>query len=91
MNCYACDTTVAEDLGTIRHKLGDAWFHLCMTCWGKVARGGREPVQVLEAILIYNNDPDVGGPNDPLDHEDYRDLELLGLWPEEEDHAASNP
>jgi hypothetical protein len=22
-------------------------------------------------------------PDDPLDHEDFRDLELLGLWPEE--------
>ena len=51
----------------------------CMSCWDKVARGGREPREVLEAILIFNNDPDVGGPDDPLDHEDYRDLERLGL------------
>ena len=51
----------------------------CMSCWDKVAPGGREPREVLEAILIFNNDPDVGGPDDPLDHEDYRDLERLGL------------
>jgi hypothetical protein len=50
-----------------------------MSCWDKVARGGREPREVLEAILIFDNDPDVGGPDDPLDHEDYRDLGRLGL------------
>jgi len=81
-HCYACNTAVADDPDTIRHQLGDAYFYLCMSCWDKVARGGREPRQVLEAILIFKTDPEVGGPLDPLDHEDYRDLERLGLWPD---------
>jgi hypothetical protein len=42
------------------------------------------PRQTIQAVIIHRNDPDVGGPDDPLDHEDYRDLERLGLWPEEE-------
>jgi hypothetical protein len=78
-HCAACNAVVADDPDTIRYRLEDAFSYLCMSCWGKVARGGREPREVLEAILIFNNDPDVGGPDDPLDHEDYRDLERLGL------------
>ena len=31
---------------------------------------------------------DDGGPDDPLDHEDYRDLDLLGLWPDDDDPLA---
>ena len=85
--CYACNAPVPDDTDTIRHKLGgkknDSYFFLCVNCWDKVARGGRRPEQTLEAILFYRNDPDAGGPDDQLDHEDYRDLELLGLWPEE--------
>ena len=50
-----------------------------MSCWDTVARGGREPRELLEAILLFNNVLDIGGPDDPLDHEDCRDLEWLGL------------
>ena len=50
-----------------------------MSCWDKVARGDGEPREALEAILIFNNDLNVAGPNDPLDHEHYRDPERLGL------------
>ena len=47
-----------------------------------MAGDGQEPWQVLEAISLFNNDPDMGGPDGPLDHEDYHDLPRLGLWPE---------
>ena len=62
--------------------MGDEWSYLCFDCCKKVRRAGREPHNTIEAILIFNCDPDVGSPTSPLDHEDYRDLELLGLWPE---------
>jgi hypothetical protein len=63
-------------------KVGDEWSYLCFDCCKKVRRAGREPHNTIEAILIFNCDPDVGGPTSPLDHEDYRDLELLGRRPE---------
>jgi len=81
--CIACQQpTGASD----HHYDGMA---LCLGCFEKVVRGGRSPRQTIEAVLFYNNDPDVGGPDDPLDHEDYRDLELLGLWPESEVDRAN--
>jgi len=58
-------------------------LHLCLACWEKVVRGGRTPKQTVEAVLYYLNDPDAQGPDDELGHEDYRDLERLGLWPDE--------
>ena len=79
-HCIAC-----------RGSTGPSDYHfsdqaLCLACFEKVVRGGRSPRQTIEAVLFYHNDPNVGGPDDPLDHEDYRDLELLGLWP----NAVSN-
>ncbi|MBN2577645.1 MAG: hypothetical protein JXB10_01460 [Pirellulales bacterium] len=75
--CISCHAKEGLD-----HKLEvrkDEPLFLCSTCWNKVARGGRTPEQTIEAVLYYHNDPRVGGPDDPLDHEDYRDVELLGL------------
>lgn len=76
MICYACGNEV-KDGDVIRHKIGDTWYCLCMECRRKV---NRKLVQVMEAIYIFKTDPDVGGPNDPLEFDDYRDLELLGLY-----------
>jgi hypothetical protein len=77
MKCIACQKPVG--VSDYKHESGDE--RLCLGCFAKVVRGGREPLQTIEAVLFFENDPDVGGPDDPLDHEDYRDLELLGLWP----------
>jgi hypothetical protein len=80
--CLACDGPIGES--DYRTNKGDR-FGLCLACFEKVVRGGRTPKQVIEALLIFLNDPNVGGPDDTLDHEDYRDMELLGLWPEKAD------
>jgi len=82
MNCYVCDAKIMSATGSQSAKVGGQWSWLCPACWAKVQRGGRTPRQTIEAILYFYNDPEVGGPGDPLDHEDYRDLERLGLWPE---------
>ena len=82
IKCFGCDSEVDQYSDVFLHQVGDRRYYLCTECWEKVARGGREPHQVMEAILIFHNDPEVGGPGDPLDHEDYRDLELLGLLEE---------
>ena len=79
--CYGCTRLLSEGSYAEGVEVGDTWRYLCLDCCGKVRRGGRGPRQTIEAISIFNSDPDVGGPDDPLDHEDYRDLELLGLWP----------
>ena len=80
-NCYGCTRSLSEGNYVEGAEVGDKWRYLCPDCCDKVRRADREPRQTIEAILILNNDPDVGGPNDPLDHEDYRDLELLGILP----------
>ena len=80
--CYGCTRPLSEGNYVEGAKIGDTWNYLCGDCCEKVRRGDREPRQTIEAIVVFNSDPDVGGPDDPLDHEDYRDLELLGLWPE---------
>ena len=82
MKCAACRGPVGAS--DYRAELGGEYSDLCLACWGKVVRGGRTPQQTMEALLMYAGDDSVGGPDDPLDHEDYRDLELLGLWPETE-------
>ena len=79
--CCGCSRSLSEGNYVEGAKLGDKWDYLCLDCCNKVRRGGRKARQTIEAISIFNSDPDVGGPDDPLDHEDYRDLELLGLWP----------
>lgn len=81
VQCYACNADIPDDDTAVRARVGGQTSYLCAACWNKVQRGGRTPKLTIEAILVYNNDPTVGGPDDPLDHEDYRDLELLGLWP----------
>ena len=73
----ACNAIVVAD--SVRYRLANAFSYLCMSCWDTVARSGREPRELLEAILLFNNVLDIGGPDDPLDHEDCRDLEWLGL------------
>ncbi len=80
--CYGCSRPLSEGNYVEGAGAGDTWRYLCLDCCDKVCRADRKPRQAIEAILIFNNDPDVGGPDDPIDHEDYRDLELLGLWPE---------
>jgi hypothetical protein len=40
-------------------------------------------LKVLEAVPIFNNEPNVDGPDDPLDREDFCDLTRLGLWLED--------
>jgi hypothetical protein len=83
--CISC----AQRIGPSDYKTHDATrkhpsLHLCLACWNKVARAGRRPKQTVEAVLYYLNDPGAQGPDDILDHEDYRDLERLGIWPESE-------
>lgn len=78
MTCYACGKEV-KDGNVIRHKIGDEWFCLCPECRKKVERFGRELFQTLEAIYIFKTDPTVGGPDDPLDNDDYCDLQFLGI------------
>ncbi len=80
--CYGCTRPLPEGNYVEGVDVGGEWRYLCHNCCRKVRRGGREPRQAIEAIVVFKSDPDVGGPDDPLDHEDYRDLELLGLWPE---------
>ena len=80
MKCIACNKPAGES--DYQHPTGNE--RLCLACWERVVRGGRVPENTIEAVLYYPNHPDVGGPDDRLDHEDYRDLELLGLWPEED-------
>jgi len=82
--CYACEQAIPDGAEAYGAEVGQEWSYLCPTCWGKVARGGRTPRQTIEAILFFHCDDDVAGPDDPLDHEDYRDLERLGLWPDED-------
>lgn len=79
--CVACRTTIPQGSG--------AWalteapeIHLCMACWNRVARGGRTPRQTIYAVLMaYSGE--FGGPESEADHEDYRDLQRLGLWPDD--------
>ena len=82
-NCFGCSRSLSVGDDVEGAEVGDEWSYLCRDCCKKVSRGGRTAHQTIEAILILNNDPDVGGPRDPLDHEDYRDLELLGILPKE--------
>ncbi len=78
--CYGCKGPLPAGASAVGAEVGDKWSYLCPPCWARVERGGRKPADTIEAILIFENDPQVGGPDDPLDHEDYRDLERLGLW-----------
>lgn len=58
--------------------MGGRWSFLC-------PEHAIRPIErTIETILIYQNDPDVGGPDDPLDNDDYRTLKDLGLWPNRE-------
>ena len=78
--CMACGKTLHPGDEGHGAKVAGKWSFLCAECWAKCERGGRTPRNVIEAILL-SFDPDFGGPADPCDHEDYRDLERLGLWP----------
>ena len=80
--CLGCSRSLFAGSHVEGAEVGDKWRYLCYDCCVKVRRADREPRQTIEAILVFNSDPDVGEPDDPLDHEDYRDLELLGLWSE---------
>ncbi len=82
-HCVACSGNVKAGDGHRDVDLQGETFRLCAACWSKVRRGGRSARQTVEAVLL-SYDPDFGGPDDPCDHEDYRDLELLGLWPDGE-------
>jgi len=77
--CIACGQHL--EIGSGAWGVEGQEERLCLTCWNKVARGGRLPRQTIEAVLSMN-DPEFGGPRDPCDHEDYRDLESLNLWPQ---------
>ena len=79
--CCGCSRSLSEGSYVEGVDVGGEWSYLCPDCCKKVRRAGREPRKAIESIFIFNSDPDVGGPKDPLDHEDYRDLELLGIWP----------
>ena len=81
--CMACNAALAAGTDAEGAKVGGKWSFLCPSCWSKVERGGRTPRQTIEAILL-SYDPDFGGPDDTSDHEDLRDLERLGLWPDAE-------
>ena len=83
--CIACNWPI----GDLDYKIESTdTFGLCLSCCEKCVRGGRNPKQIIEAVVTYQNDPDVGGPDDPLDQEDYRDLERLGLLPDAEKGRA---
>jgi hypothetical protein len=79
-HCVACHSEAPN--GAEINVQGET-YRLCPTCWSKVERGGRTPRQVVEAVLL-SYDPAFDGPDCPCDHEDYRDLQLLGVWPSEE-------
>jgi hypothetical protein len=73
MKCYACDAPVPSDAPEDN-------LCLCRSCWLKAVRPGRENwMDVLGAVYKFKHqdDPEV----ERLDHEDYRDLARLGLWP----------
>ena len=77
----AFNATLAAGTNAPGDTVGGKWSWLCASCWSKVERGGRTPRRTIGAILS-SYDEDFGGPDDPCDHEDCRDLERLGLWPE---------
>lgn len=80
--CLACSAKLQPGDGHRDVDLQGETFRLCAACWAKVERGGRSPRQTVEAVLLSYDPNFDGGPDDPCDHEDYRDLERLGLWPD---------
>lgn len=78
IKCLACDATLPEGAPARGLVRDGEQIVICEACWAKVERGGRTPRQVIEGLLL-RDDPEAGGPNDERDHEDFRDLDLLGL------------
>lgn len=80
MKCLACDGEIrrGESAGVVASPTGE--LSLCRGCWTKCERGGRKPCDVIEAVAL-SWAPEFGGPDSEADHEDFRDLEALGLWP----------
>ena len=77
--CYGLNKRDGE--GETARTARSAHF-LCNHCWDKVRRDGRSVRHVVEAVLLYYDDS-FGKSRCPCDEEDLRDLELLGLWPDE--------
>lgn len=82
VECTGCHRIIHTGQEAHHTRLGGDDYFLCFPCFRKVERGGRTPKQTIEACLLQN-DPEFGGPDDPCDHEDYRDLHLLGRLDEE--------
>lgn len=77
--CTACYTPVAKSADCERVRFRGRHYILCASCWAKVAREGRTPRQVVEAVCLFYTD-EFDGPDCRCGHEDYRDLERLGFW-----------
>jgi hypothetical protein len=80
MKCVGCEAEIrrGDSVGVMASPAGE--MALCRACWAKCERAGRKPCDVIEAVAL-SWAPEFGGPDSDADHEDFRDLELLGLWP----------